>query len=741
MTSSRSLAYWGDITLNAELNGLPPGKTAIGYTTTERDDALPLDTITIPEEHRLHAMVLGSSGYGKSTILKMLIRQNLIRGEGVAVLDPQHDLAAWAAQRIPRWRANHLVYISPAQLLRTKKAIPINPLEAYGGAPGVAAAAFAETLLKAFDTGGVRMAQLLTQAATSLIATGQGGLGLLRRIILDKSERDAVLANVHLQDNLDFWDEVFPKSAKESVPAVDNKLTPIITNPAVGPFFEGDTAFDMKRLIDNNGILIFDGAGCNNDGERTIFTTFLLNMITTAAAKLAQSRPQGMKPTPFYLYVDEMQMLESEKLKEMLQLVRKWGIRMTLATQQLESIETTNAAAMLGNCDLYVVSRCTPKTASMISPKMGTQIGDLTQIPKFHMSYHMGVPAGDIHGTLMRTRHIDRGPVSWETLDSIVDHSLVNYGVDVDMTKYTNKPEHLYDVSPLEMAIYSILFYQPDGLKVDDIHAAVKRFGAEKRKVAQILQHAIRKRLVEAISGTGVTIHKLRTEAINRYFDVAALKGRAGGDIHINTIKAFQDNYARRGYYTRMDVGDTTAQKPDLEVCEPAVGPEGGPDENRWGTRVAIEVETAPGKHPNKPGKPCHVYKNYKKNHSMTVWFLVYNDKSMGVIERQLLECGIKPEQYYLDKIDYMGGGIPVPPGFTPMDPLPFCIPDSPLKRIILDFIPKEGLQMENIEKLVPDSYKPKEVAKMIDSLVNAGIITKKPTRKGLILRRVANVS
>ena len=706
---------------------LPEGRTAIGYVNDRPDPAIPLDTITVPDKHRLHAMVLGSSGYGKSTVLKLLIRQNLMRGEGVAVLDPHHDLAAWTARRIPRWRANHLVYISPAQLARTGKAIPINPLEAYGGAPGTAATAFAETLLKAFDTKGVRMEQLLIQAATSLMASRRGGLGLLRRIILDKSERDVVLADVHLRDNLEFWENVFPGIAKEAVPAVDNKLTPIISNPAIGPFFEGRTAFSMSRLIDGGGILVFDGAGCNNDSERMIFTTFLLNMLTTAASKLAQSRPQGARPRPFYVYVDEMQMLDSGKLMEMLQQVRKWGIRITLATQQLESIDAGNAAAMIGNCDLYVVSRCTPNTAKMVAHKMGMSPDELIQVPKYHMDYHMGVPEGDIHGRLMRTRNMDDAAHSWERLEDIVDHSLANYGADVDMAKYANRPEGAYDVTPLEMAMLSVLFHVPAGLDQGGMNEAVARFGPTKRRVAQLLSHLARSGLVQTYTGGPSTMYKLRPAAIDKYFDTAALKGRAGGDLHISTLTALQKHYSSLGYYTRMDVGDTGHPMPDLEVCEPAIGPEGAPDPDRWGRRVAIEVETGPSRHPNKPGNPGQVHRNWRKNRGMTVWFLVYTENDRHVIDRQLAETGVKPDEYETAVISAedisAGMSVPLPPGFTPADPLPNCSARPPVEGVVLDLVTAGDMRLIELRGKVPATYADREVADAVDRLKADGKI------------------
>jgi DNA helicase HerA-like ATPase len=46
-----------------------------------------------PQERRRHLYVIGQTGTGKSTLLLNLIRQDLVAGEGLALLDPHGDLA------------------------------------------------------------------------------------------------------------------------------------------------------------------------------------------------------------------------------------------------------------------------------------------------------------------------------------------------------------------------------------------------------------------------------------------------------------------------------------------------------------------------------------------------------------------------------------------------------------------------------------------------------------------------
>jgi DNA helicase HerA-like ATPase len=77
------------------------------------------------EERRRHLYLVGQTGTGKSTVLLNLIHQDLIAGEGLALLDPHGDLAEAVLALIPRARTNDLVYINPADAARP---IGFNPL-------------------------------------------------------------------------------------------------------------------------------------------------------------------------------------------------------------------------------------------------------------------------------------------------------------------------------------------------------------------------------------------------------------------------------------------------------------------------------------------------------------------------------------------------------------------------------------------------------------------------------------
>src|ERR1700737_2191059 len=63
------------------------------------------------EDRRAHMYLIGKTGAGKSTLLETMIRQDLLRGSGLALLDPHGDLAERIVQWMPESRKKDLLYL------------------------------------------------------------------------------------------------------------------------------------------------------------------------------------------------------------------------------------------------------------------------------------------------------------------------------------------------------------------------------------------------------------------------------------------------------------------------------------------------------------------------------------------------------------------------------------------------------------------------------------------------------
>ena len=67
----------------------------------------------IKEEDRfLHVYVIGKTGTGKSTLIETMALQDLERGHGFALIDPDGDLVARVAARIPALHRDKVIYLN-----------------------------------------------------------------------------------------------------------------------------------------------------------------------------------------------------------------------------------------------------------------------------------------------------------------------------------------------------------------------------------------------------------------------------------------------------------------------------------------------------------------------------------------------------------------------------------------------------------------------------------------------------
>src|SRR5438034_239899 len=63
-------------------------------------------------DRRAHLYIIGKTGTGKSTLIANLARQDLVHGEGFALLDPHGDLVEQVLRAVPPERQADLIYFN-----------------------------------------------------------------------------------------------------------------------------------------------------------------------------------------------------------------------------------------------------------------------------------------------------------------------------------------------------------------------------------------------------------------------------------------------------------------------------------------------------------------------------------------------------------------------------------------------------------------------------------------------------
>src|SRR5947208_14155767 len=63
-------------------------------------------------DRRAHTYIIGKTGTGKSTLIANLAHQDLVHGEGFALLDPHGDLVEQVLRSVPKERECDLIYFN-----------------------------------------------------------------------------------------------------------------------------------------------------------------------------------------------------------------------------------------------------------------------------------------------------------------------------------------------------------------------------------------------------------------------------------------------------------------------------------------------------------------------------------------------------------------------------------------------------------------------------------------------------
>ncbi|MHB8736186.1 MAG: type IV secretion system DNA-binding domain-containing protein, partial [Terriglobales bacterium] len=163
-----------------------------------------------PEQRVRHVHVVGTSGTGKSTLLFNMIRQDIERGHGVAVLDPHGDLVDRVLGIIPERRLANAVLLDPAD---EEYSIGFNVLSAHSELEKRLLASDLVSVFQRLSTSwGDQMGSVLRNGILAFLESREGGtLADLRRFLLEPAFRERFLESVGDPEIVYYWRKGFPQ--------------------------------------------------------------------------------------------------------------------------------------------------------------------------------------------------------------------------------------------------------------------------------------------------------------------------------------------------------------------------------------------------------------------------------------------------------------------------------------------------------------------------------------------------
>ncbi len=314
---------------------------------------------TTDEDRLRHFYVIGQTGTGKTTLLKNMITQDILAGNGVCMIDPHGSDIQDILSIIPKSRYEDVIYFDPGYAPRP---MALNMLEYDRNYPEQKTFVVNELLSifnKLFDmkvAGGPMFEQYFRNAVLLVMDHPESGNTLLdvSRVLSSKQFRELKLSYCKNPTVIQFWKEIADKAGGEAslqnvVPYITSKFDVFLSNEIMRPIIAQEhSTFNFRDVMDTKKILLVNlSKGRLGDINANLIGLILVGKILMAALSRADSF--GTNLPPFYLYIDEFQNITTDSISQILSEARKYKLSLTIAHQFIAQLEDKIKDAVFGN--------------------------------------------------------------------------------------------------------------------------------------------------------------------------------------------------------------------------------------------------------------------------------------------------------------------------------------------------------------------------------------------------------
>ncbi|MBU6214465.1 DUF87 domain-containing protein [Patescibacteria group bacterium] len=394
-----------------------------------------------PEDRLRHLYVIGQTGTGKTGLLKSMIQQDIMRGEGCCFIDPHGTDILDILAMVPPARYKDVIYFDPADLSRPfalnfleydlsrpeQKTFIVNELlmifrRLYGDVPESMGPAFEQYFRNA------------TQLVMEDPASGSTILDIAR--VLSNSEfRRMKLAKSMNPIVNQFWNEIATKAGGEAslenvVPHITNKFDDFTANDFIRPIVgQQHSSFNFREVMDSKKILLVNlSKGRLGEKNANLLGLIIVGKLFMAALSRADS-PRAHFP-PFYLYIDEFHNVTTDSIPGILSEARKYKLALSVAHQFLNQVEEATRQAVFGNVGNMAIFRIGEEDAEFFEKQFAPVFTALDFVNIENRNAYVKILAKGVPQKPFDMRTPDTPAGNPEQIDDLIQLSSLTYGRD-----------------------------------------------------------------------------------------------------------------------------------------------------------------------------------------------------------------------------------------------------------------------------------------------------------------------
>ncbi|KAA0233848.1 MAG: DUF87 domain-containing protein [Armatimonadetes bacterium] len=338
--------------------------------------------VLTPAQLATHALVIGSSGSGKTNLLTHIIAMALRWGLSLVIIDPRGDFCLSCLELCARFG------IGPAKIrffdLRDKK----NP---WGFNPLVGSGEVHQRVLSVLgaieaqaEASGVQWPETLRNA---LMLLAEAGLSLvhLEAVFYSPNLRRQLIERCKSESVRGFWERYgalsLDKQATLAQPVM-NKISLLLAAESIRRTFGQSEPVNLKSQLDMPGsVTLFSMAVDELHGAgRAAGSMFLSAVKQEVFARI--NTPESDR-NPVLLVADEFHGQDMESFESILAETRKFKLAAVMAHQTISQLSPKLKSLVLGNVGVKAVFRVAHQDADVLNKDLGVAKGtfDLGRLP------------------------------------------------------------------------------------------------------------------------------------------------------------------------------------------------------------------------------------------------------------------------------------------------------------------------------------------------------------------------